>query len=244
MAAKQVNLTVIYDLNCPFCLIGQKEIFSAIEEVTQSYNTLHFQVEWRPYVLHPSIKPDQPQDRAAYCINAFGEERASACAKKFEERARAAGLEVPSGKGGILVNTERAHRLAYRAWKKGGQSLQQTVISNLFQALTIEQKDVSNIDILSRIAAASCLMSKDEAVTYLNSDEDVQAVEDQVEEARKGGISGVPVVIIDGKWAISGGQTRDVYLQIFKKLASCKGFINNTCSPESTAKALSAKIVA
>ena len=64
--------------------------------------------------------------------------------------------------GGILVNTDRAHRLAYKAWKKGGQSLQQTVISNLFQALTIDHKDVSNIDVLSEIAEASCLMSKDE----------------------------------------------------------------------------------
>jgi len=53
-----------------------------------------------------------------------------------------------------------------------------------------------------------------QAITYLNSDEDVQAVEDQIEEARKGGISGVPVLIIDGKWAISGGQTRDVYVQV------------------------------
>ena len=53
-----------------------------------------------------------------------------------------------------------------------------------------------------------------QTVTYLNSDEDVQAVDDQIEQARKGGINGVPVVIIDGKWAISGGQTRDVYLQV------------------------------
>ena len=53
-----------------------------------------------------------------------------------------------------------------------------------------------------------------QAVAYLTSDTDVQEVEDQIEEARKGGISGVPVVIIDGKWAISGGQTRDVYLQV------------------------------
>ena len=97
----------------------------------------------------------------------------------------------------------------------------------------------------------------------------MKEVEDQIEEVRKGGISGVPVVIIDGKWAISGGQTKDVYLQVdylippnsdqspltydlftlsttqvFEKLANCKNFINNTCSPESTAKALSAKIVA
>jgi predicted DsbA family dithiol-disulfide isomerase len=242
MTAKQVNLTVIYDLNCPFSFIGQKDIFSAIDEVTKSYNTLHFQVEFRPYVVHASIKPDQPQDRTSYCVNTYGEERARACMKKFQERARDVGLEI--SEDGILVNTDRAHRLAYRAWKKGGQSLQQTVISNLFKALTIEHKDISNVNILSEIAEASCLMSKDEAVTYINSDEDAQAVDDQIEQLRKGGISGVPVLIIDGKWAINGGQTRDVYLQIFKKLANCKGFINNTCSPQSTAKALSARIVA
>lgn len=33
-------------------------------------------------------------------------------------------------------------------------------------------------------------------------------------EARKKGISGVPFVIIDGKWAVSGGQTADVYTQV------------------------------
>jgi predicted DsbA family dithiol-disulfide isomerase len=115
MASKQVNLTVIYDLvsdphssaltrlpnpcvrslqNCPFCYIGQKDIFSAIDEVTKQYNTLHFQVEFRPYVLHPSIKPGQPQDRATYCTNAFGQERAAACRKKFLERSKDVGLEV------------------------------------------------------------------------------------------------------------------------------------------------------
>jgi hypothetical protein len=64
--------------------------------------------------------------------------------------------------GGILVNTDRAHRLAYRAWKKGGQSLQQTVLSNLFHALIVDHKDISNVEILSEIAKASCLMGKDE----------------------------------------------------------------------------------
>ena len=146
-------------------------------------------------------------------------------------------LRARSREGGILANTDNAHRLAYRAWKKGGQSLQQTVISNLFQALIIDCKDISNTNVLTEIAEASCLMSKNEVcpanfatftsplapdsstppsktIAYLNSDEDVQAVEDQIEEARKGGISGVPVLIIEGRWAITGGQTRDVYLQV------------------------------
>ena len=114
MTSKQVNLTVIYDLvsdphpsvlrdsahpfsplqNCPFCFIGQKDIFSAIDEVTKSYNTLHFQVEYRPYVLHPSIKADQPQDRTTYFAHAHGEERANACKKKAKERGRDVGIEM------------------------------------------------------------------------------------------------------------------------------------------------------
>ena len=195
---------------------------------------------------------------------------------------------VCSGDGGILVNTDRAHRLVYCAWKKGGQSLQQTVLSNLFHALIIDCKDVSNIKILSEIADASCLMSKDEVgptsftclrvapdpltttqtIVYLTSNTDVQEVEDQIEEARKGGVTGVPVIIINGKWAISGGQTRDVYLQVnypappildqsplthdlssphttkvFEKLAYYKCLSDNTPSPEHTSKALSAKVV-
>lgn len=80
--------------NCPFCFIGQKDVFSAIEEVTQSYNTLYFQVEYRPYVLHPSIKPDQPQDRASYYMHTHGEERTKACMKKFKDRGKDVGLDM------------------------------------------------------------------------------------------------------------------------------------------------------
>lgn len=80
--------------NCAFCFIGQKDIFSAIDEVTRTYNTLHFQVEYRPYNCHPSIKPGHPQDRAAHYSQAFGEERSLACRKKMKERFRELGLEL------------------------------------------------------------------------------------------------------------------------------------------------------
>ena len=32
--------------------------------------------------------------------------------------------------------------------------------------------------------------------------------------ARSKGITGVPVIVIDGKWAISGGQSSDVFIQV------------------------------
>lgn len=33
-------------------------------------------------------------------------------------------------------------------------------------------------------------------------------------DARRKGVNGVPFVVIDGKWAVSGGQTAEVYAQV------------------------------
>ena len=43
-------------------------------------------------------------------------------------------------------------------------------------------------------------------------------VEEMMDQARANGVSGVPLMIIDGKWAISGGQSKDVYLQVSRSL--------------------------
>ena len=37
---------------------------------------------------------------------------------------------------------------------------------------------------------------------------------DQVTEAREKGVTGVPFTIIDGKWAVSGGQSAPVYVKV------------------------------
>jgi hypothetical protein len=47
-------------------------------------------------------------------------------------------------------------------------------------------------------------------------------------EVRRKGVHGVPFVIIDGKWAVSGGQTAEVYSQV---LASVAYFILLLYSP-------------
>jgi len=62
-------------------------------------------------------------------------------------------------------------------------------------------------------------MSKAEALSFLNSDECLAKVNHQVAEARAKGVTGVPFTIIDGKWAVSGGQSAPVFVKIFSKLA-------------------------
>lgn len=53
-----------------------------------------------------------------------------------------------------------------------------------------------------------------QAVTFLNSDEMETEVKQLYDKARAMGISGVPVIIIDGKWAIKGGHSSEVFVQV------------------------------
>ncbi len=48
----------------------------------------------------------------------------------------------------------------------------------------------------------------------MKSDECLAKVNHQVAEARAKGVTGVPFTIIDGKWAVSGGQTAPVFVKV------------------------------
>jgi predicted DsbA family dithiol-disulfide isomerase len=39
-------------------------------------------------------------------------------------------------------------------------------------------------------------------------------VNDMIDEAKKKGVTGVPLVIIDGKWAVAGAQSSEVFIQV------------------------------
>jgi hypothetical protein len=56
----------------------------------------------------------------------------------------------------------------------------------------------------------------------MKSDECLAKVNHQVAEARAKGVTGVPFTIIDGKWAVSGGQSAPVFVKVrvIRKLQS------------------------
>lgn len=48
----------------------------------------------------------------------------------------------------------------------------------------------------------------------MKSDDCLEKVNNQVAEARAKGVTGVPFTIIDGKWAVSGGQSAPVFVKV------------------------------
>jgi len=53
-----------------------------------------------------------------------------------------------------------------------------------------------------------------QALTFFQTDELEAEVNKVADAARAKGITGVPITVIDGKWAVSGGQSSDVFVQV------------------------------
>jgi len=227
MPSKLVKLTVVSDLTCPYCYIGHKELNSAVAEVKQQNPNLSVEIEYRPFFLHPYIKDDEPIDKMPWFLAKFGQENAELMIQRTTARGKECGIDFKPG--GLICSTSRAHKLLYKAWKIGGQPTQQALLDALFKANFYNKIDISNKHVLAAIGEKAGVMSNQKILDYLSSDEDVQAINDMAEQARAGGVTGVPVTVIDGKWLINGGQSKEVYLQIFNKMAKCCAEGNSTC---------------
>ncbi|KAJ2924648.1 hypothetical protein H1R20_g12453, partial [Candolleomyces eurysporus] len=228
---KTVKLTVITDFVCVSCCIGQHELLDAINYCKDTLDLpLNFELEHIPFrLINTNILPENcpnKRDREVFLSKFVGKERFSALqanvSKWAEEKGRPLSLH------GTIRQTTKAHRLALKAGKLGGQSLQTPLIMAIFTASMEEGQDVAEPDVLADIAAKCGVMSREDALTFLESDELAKEVEDMSNAARAKGITGVPVVVIDGKWAVTGGQSSEVYVQIFKKLSTCHS--NGPCT--------------
>ena len=66
-------------------------------------------------------------------------------------------------------------------------------------------------------------MDGDEVARKLGTDEDLESVRQDIANAQRMGVSGVPFFIVDGKYAISGAQGVDVFVNALKQIAGMKG---------------------
>ncbi|EKM78590.1 hypothetical protein AGABI1DRAFT_114213 [Agaricus bisporus var. burnettii JB137-S8] len=221
MSTRVVKLAVVSDFVCTSCYIIQHELTTAIDYCKRMELPLEFQFQHIPFrLIGPNcLKPNTTITKSKFYDCLLGEERGASLrrnvAKWAEEK------NIPISFNGLVGQTTGAHRLCFKAAQVGGQELQLKLITALFEAHLIHDKDTSDVNVLADTADSVGVMTRDEALEFLETDEFDAEVKKIADAARTKGISGVPITIIDGKWAVSGGQSADVFIQIFKKLAAC-----------------------
>jgi predicted DsbA family dithiol-disulfide isomerase len=214
-----ITLHQYSDFWCPWCYIGYREINAAVERCKSERLPVEFVIEYKPFLLAPGMTEEQTIPRVEYLASRIGEDKTNMLLKLASDRCKTFGVS-DARKSGPVCSTMRAHRLMQLAYKRGGSRLQSQLCQRLFGAFTETEQNLSCSDSLAVISEELGIMPRDQARAWLKGNELADEVNNLVESAKSNGVTGVPFTVIDGKWAVGGGQPPDVYYQIFSKLAA------------------------
>src|SRR5450755_1761150 len=194
---------------CPFCYIGKRNFESAFSRFEGRDN---IEIEWRSFQLDPTIPKSSPVKENVYQYLADKKGMTYEQSAKMHERviqtAKNAGLDYRFDKA-IVANSFDAHKMIQLAKEKG---LGNAAEEKLFHAYFTEGRDFGDHDTLISIGKEIGLSAED-IKSVLASEEYAEKVEQDIQEATEIGVQGVPFFVFDRKYAVSGAQPPEYFLQ-------------------------------
>lgn len=199
------------DYICPFCYIGKRYFDEAL---SQFPNKDKVEVIYRSFELSPDAAYEPGVSMAELLAAKYGMsiEEAEANNAHITEQAANAGLEYHLDRV-VPANTFNAHRLVHFAAEQGKMK---EMAEALFQAYFTDTKNLDDQEVLVELAAGAGL-NRDEAKAVLESDQYGTSVRADEDAARRIGVQGVPFFVLDGKYAVSGAQPVEVFVQALQK---------------------------
>ena len=200
------------DVRCPFCYIGKKKFEAALRKFPQRDKV---KVNWRSFELDPHIETTPAVNVIDHlaAVKGISPAQAEGMHQYVTGVAREVGLDFNFEKS-VVANSFNAHRLIQLAQKKG---LAEKAEEELFKAQFIDGKNIDDKEILLKIGQTIGINEK-EVEEMLNSDSFSREVKQDEIQARSLGINGVPFFLLDDKYAVSGAQSTDVFLQALERV--------------------------
>jgi predicted DsbA family dithiol-disulfide isomerase len=199
------------DYVCPFCYIGKRKFELALEQFAHKGEIA---IEFRSFELNPGADSNSGISTYRMLASKYGmsEEQAKASTANVAEQAAAVGLDFRF-EGTVETNTFDAHRVAHFA---AGQQKAHEMSERLFRAYFTEGVNVGNRALLVELAGEVGL-DKAEVAAMLDTEQFKEAVRAEEDEGSQLGIRGVPFYVIDRKYAVSGAQSPEVFLDTLNK---------------------------
>ena len=198
-------IDVYADIVCPWCYIGARRLGIALAQRPD----LRVERRWRPFQLQPAM-PRAGLTWSEFVESKFGgAARARAAFARVTAVGAAEGIEFDFQRIANAPNTRDAHRLVLFAVREGREW---ELADALFVAYFARGRDLGDHEQLAEVAA-SVGLSRAEVLAYLASDEGGAEVDASQQEAYQTGVTGVPFYVLDGRYALSGAQPVEVFLQ-------------------------------
>ena len=195
------------DVMCPFCYIGKRKFEKAL---SQFENKNEIEIEWKSFQLDPTMENQPNKTINEYLAERKGMsiERAKQLNEQVSQMAAAEGLEYHLAKA-VVANSFDAHQFVQFAKAKAkGDEAEEALLKAYFT----DSKNISSHDLLVELTTEIGL-DKEELKRALQQNEFADKVKQDIYEASQIGVTGVPFFVFNNKYAISGAQPSETFLQ-------------------------------
>ncbi|MDR0181398.1 DsbA family oxidoreductase [Lysobacter arvi] len=207
-----MRIDIWSDVVCPWCWIGKHRLREALAQLGEKGRTAD--IHWHAFQLDPESDETPVPLREAYEKKFGGAQRTEQILSQTQATGRAEGLPFDFDRGQVRVSTLKAHRLIWLAGREGDAD---KVGEALFRAHFAQGRNLADVQTLIDAGAEGGLPEA-RVRAMLASDEGIAEVRAQLAQAHALGIQAVPTFVFDGRLAVQGAQTPDVFAQVFERL--------------------------
>lgn len=204
---KKHQVEIWSDIMCPFCYIGKRKFENALAE--SDYKD-EVEIIWKSYQLSPDLVTNPNQNIHQYLAEHknVSLEQAKGMNDHVTRMAAQEGLVYKMDKA-IPANSLKAHQLSHLAAQHG---LQNQMEELLFAAYFTQGKNIDDVEVLVNLGVSAGL-EEAEIREALEKEIYKNAVLEDIETAMQIGVRGVPFFVFDRKYAVSGAQAKEAFMQ-------------------------------
>jgi predicted DsbA family dithiol-disulfide isomerase len=164
-------------------------------------------LEWRPFYLKPDTPPEG-EELPEYIQRA----RQNGSENRLSQMAQANGMQFKSTER--IYNTRLAHEATEYAREHGqGNEFHHIV----FRKIYADGQDISRWDVL-RSAAEEVGLNADEMQSDVEGGKYTVNVAEQVQQAYRIGVTGVPTYVLNNRYAVVGAQPYEAFARAIERM--------------------------
>jgi len=207
----KMEVEIWSDVMCPFCYIGKRKFETALKQFKHQNDV---EIVWHSFQLAPEIKtqPDVNIHQFLSEHKGMSLEQAKEMNDHVTQLAKQVGLVYNFDKS-IVANSFNAHRFTHFAKQYDKQNEAEEI---LFRSYFTDGKNIDDYPTLIRLGEeigldTSALKAALENGSYADD------VKTDIYEAQQVGVRGVPFFVFNRKYAVSGAQESNAFLETLEK---------------------------
>jgi predicted DsbA family dithiol-disulfide isomerase len=216
---KQLLIDVYYELICPWCWIGKRNLAQALSMLSGMGTAIESRIRWHAVQLLPDL-PEAGQPFGDFYLRRLGsaqavkDRQAQVC-----EAAEGAGLQIDFSRIALMPNTARAHRLLAFFARNCTVEQHESLLEALFAAHFTQGRNIGDAPSLMAIANACAPHVAQQVSRLLSSDALDESGE--LRQAREG----VPYFVFNERLSVAGAQPPEVLLHAMRR-----AMVSDACS--------------